>query len=121
MNKKERFFIIIVIFFAKTLFCGEVFACNANQKGEPVRAELKTATITNRNHGNERDILGGADNPAQYASIRLTKLHHYVKILFIELSSATVCLRYLKTNLKAIYSRHVQFLKLLLYPEHVFW
>jgi hypothetical protein len=67
------------------------------------------------------EMLVNSNNPFQVLNYRTARPGHFLKVFLIELLSVFVCLKYLKNNLKDIYGEYARFLKLLLFPNHVFW
>lgn len=112
----------LLVFLAHFICADTLLAANSNQKGQISSHKLTTGHLRgSSNTNNATDVLANCNNPLQVANYRLAKSSHFIKIFFIELISLAFCLGYLKNNLKCIYSRHARFLKLMLYPEHVFW
>jgi uncharacterized membrane protein len=114
-NTNRRFITFLLVFAVHFLFAGYSFAksTHAHKSSDPV-SQLKTGR-----HNSE--VLVNGNNPLQLVNYRTSKTGHFLKILLIELISLIVCLKYLKNKLKGIYSEYARFLKLLLYPNHVFW
>ncbi|MGF7079494.1 hypothetical protein [Mucilaginibacter sp. UYCu711] len=121
MKANSKFFIFFIILLACFIHSGQLFAANANQKGNPQAHQLKTGQIRHDNSENNSDVFSNNGNPLQIAHYRLVKSAHFLKIFFIDLFSTVILLRYLKNNRKRIFSSYTRKLKLLLYPNHVFW
>ncbi|BAU52428.1 hypothetical protein MgSA37_00589 [Mucilaginibacter gotjawali] len=118
----KRFYVIIALFFALFLRAVPLFASQTLEK--PVSAVHKlnpahniTASIGN----NGEDIILNGSNYIQTANYRFQKTGHSFNSLFIELFSLFIFAEYLKNKRKTISSGYARFLRLLLFPNHVFW
>ncbi|MDB4924787.1 MAG: hypothetical protein JWR23_843 [Mucilaginibacter sp.] len=112
----RRFYIFLLVFAVQFLCTGNSFAKNLpSHKQSAAVSQLKAS-----HHSNHEMVLNG-NNQFQLLNYRTVKSGHFIKIFLIDLLSIFVCLKYLKNKLKSIYSEYARFLKLLLYPNHVFW
>lgn len=111
----KRFYVFLLVF-AVHFFAGQgAFAKNTHShKPSWANNQLKTGHY-------HSEALINENSPIQLVNYRTAKSVRFIKTLLIELMSLVVCLKYLKNQLKSINSKYARFLKLLLYPNHVFW
>lgn len=115
MREYKCHFLFFVIFAVHFLYTADSYANNTHSHASSwIIHELKTG------HYNQEILING-NNPIQLVNYRTARPGHFVKILFTGISSLLAGLRYLKHNLKNINSEYARFLKLLLFPNHVFW
>jgi len=116
-----RFFLLFITIASHFLSSEVLFvynsnslAYNSNYKNTVVTHELRTGHYNN-------EVNGNGYNATQLVNYRTAKTIQIVKILLIGLFSLLVSIRCLKYSLKCINSQYAHFLKLLLFPKHVFW
>jgi hypothetical protein len=116
-NIKYRHILIFFLAFAVHFLCATNSFAKAPHahKTSWVVHELKTG------HNRNSEMLVNGNNPFQVLNYRTARPGHFIKIFLIELLSFFVCLKYLKNTRKEIYGKYASFLKLLLFPNHVFW
>lgn len=115
MRKYRYLFLLISAFAANSMCATHCFAYNLHSHvSSCVIHELKPGRYNN-------ELLVNGNNPLQLVNYRTPQSGQFVKILLIGIFSLLVSLKYLKYNLKNINSEYARFLKLLLFPNHVFW
>jgi hypothetical protein len=115
-SRNYRYICIILLAFASNILCaGSSFAKSSHH-----HKVLHAGSQLTAGHSNPEVIING-NNPFQLVNYRTVKTGHFIKVLLVDLFSLLVCLKYLKNKLKGIYSEYARFLKLLLFPNHVFW
>jgi hypothetical protein len=111
----QRVFLLFAVFAALFISAGRYSAhTTVPHKASWIVHELKTGHYNNQ-------ILINGNNPIQLVNYRTVKQSHFVKILLLGIFNLLVSLEYLKYTLRSINSEYARFLKLLLFPNHVFW
>ncbi len=114
-SKYKHIFAFLAVFVMHYAYATKCFAANAQfHKSSWAVNPLKGDHYNN-------DVLSNGNNAIQIVSARTAKTGHFLKILFVAFISFAGCFKYLKNKLKAINSEYAQFLKRLLFPNHVFW
>ena len=108
-------FLLFIVLFAYLLKEG-----NNSVHKSPKKTKYWIINELKAGNYNNQALING-NNPLQIVNYRTVKSGRFVKTLFTGIISVIVCLKYLKYKFKSINSEYARFLKLLLFPSHVFW